>query len=194
MRYKLVENDKKLQADMGHYYAISIDGNRFIVDKNWVLENINFISNVKATRAGALYVVQDKFEKATNHLVNLIKNDLYRGEGGLNLTQDLRIFGFQSTNITCSTKITSKSTKLDCYSVIRSYNLDGRAIYMKLFTSVMKEFFINQFTVYIWTNHKEVRLFFTEKAAARQKCKTQSGDVRRFVNMNDMMNYIREKC
>lgn len=150
MRYKLAvdENGKLRTAVLGgnrlSYIAVDEQGGHTIVNRNWVTDNIDYISNAGIS-AGRVYAVKDQFNKA----VLIIQKDMTKrliSKIGIEITNNYKVV--KTGKLIKRNKLPSKATSQEAWEYINHFGVNSGEIFKHCLRATCQEQFNNNKKIY----------------------------------------------
>lgn len=115
--------------------AQDVNGNKIVVDKPWVIENRNYISNVGVS-SKQIYHVEDRYNKACNRVYEGMLNDLTHGKGVRPLWDLVHIpYGYKPSG----SRLTPEEKVREAWSLLMTFEIDFKSHYMAYLKSAIKE-------------------------------------------------------
>lgn len=161
MRYTLeTENNKLKKGGTGVntcYYARGWDGSRGVMSKDWVVKNIDYISNASVS-GGKVYLVHDKFERAKRIiLLDMLSQIKNRGFDA----KQAYMAATYGRGLGKTTQLTAKSNVNQALDFIAHYDIDQSHLFMILLNQAIVG--INKQGKVVWMMQKKDKLALSTK-------------------------------
>lgn len=166
-----VENGR-IKHYKGHYYIYNVFGERYVVKKSWVKENIHLISNASCSN-NSVYLVKDEYERAIEIIIRDIESQI-KSNNGFNIQEELNMVKIDSLKLN---NIPSRATVREAWGYIRSLSLDNCLIYTSCIQHVIKKMEAQGYQIWQLTTSSENKILFSDKTKATNQQIKLSGRI-----------------